>query len=202
MLTALLRTQTLPGVLAVALALGLTGCGSQSAPGTPGTPVTKRATAAPRPVRPEDTISPNMVAAVAMTKGAAPAVQVKFELGAHPEVGQPLEIALVIIPTVGTLGQISGQVQGEDGLEVVNGAVIPPTEKPVLGTPIHHTLSVVPRRDGVFVLTATIASQAGDQTQSEAFSIPIIAGSPLSAAAGAAAPRPAAAPKPPPAATR
>ncbi|HYL03812.1 MAG TPA: hypothetical protein VEU54_10400 [Steroidobacteraceae bacterium] len=152
-------------------------------------------------MRPEDVVSPNMVAAVAMTKGATPTVQVKFELGAHPQVGQPLEIAMVVIPTVGTLGQISGQIQGEEGLQVVDGATLPATEKPVLGTPIHHTVSVVPRRDGVYVLTATITSEIGGETQTEAFSIPVIAGNVVPAAAATASAHPPAA-QPPPAATR
>jgi hypothetical protein len=185
----LVRAGRLLPVLALAAALGATGCGSKSAPGVAGAPAATRPAPARKPPRPEDIVSPNMVAAVANSKEAAATVQVKFELAARPQVGQPLEVALVIIPVVGTLEQVSGKVEGEEGLDVVSGATIAPTDKPAMGTPIHHSFSIIPRRDGVFVLNAVIATQAGGQTQSEAFSIPIIAGS--GAAAAAAAPEPA-----------
>lgn len=186
--------RTLFALLALTLALGVSGCGSKSAPGTPGAPAARQPVPQKNAPRPEDTVSPNMVAAVAKTKGAATSVQVKFELGARPEVGQPLEVDLVIVPVVGTLEQISGQVRGEDGLDVMSGAAIAATDKPVLGTPIRHHLSVLPRRDGVFVLSIVIAIQAGAQTESQTFSIPIIVGNGFPTGAASEPARPTARP--------
>ncbi|MGH8275462.1 MAG: hypothetical protein ACRETH_02085, partial [Steroidobacteraceae bacterium] len=139
-----INTRTVLSVLAAGALLCAGGCGSKNEPGK--TLIKPRAVVK---IAPADTLSPNMVAAVTVTKGAASTVQVKFELGGRPQVGQPLDVDLVIVP-VAILDRISGKVQGEDGLTVVRGAVIPVTDKPAPGAPIRHSLKVLPGRDGMF----------------------------------------------------
>lgn len=185
-----------PLALVLGLALAAAGCGSQSEPA----PAQAKA---PAPVKkaasPADSLSPNLVAAVTTTKSGASLLQVKFELAARPVVGDPVDVDLVIVPAADHIEQVSGTVQGDDGLEVLSGGAIPAAEKPVFGTPIHHTLKVRARRDGIFTLSAALTVDADGQTLTPVYTLPLIAGNGLidpgagSALSRTAAKRPAAA---------
>jgi hypothetical protein len=62
---------------------------------------------------------------------------------------------------------------------VQDGAQILPVERPVEGTPLHHTLRVVPQRDGIFTFNAIVTVDAGGQSTTETYAMPLIAGSGL-----------------------
>ena len=179
-----------PVPIILGLVLTAAGCGSQSEP----TPAQVKAAA---PVKkapsPADTLSPYLVSAVTTTKTGAALLQVKFELGARPLVGDPVDVDLVIVPEADHIEQISGTVQGEEGLEVVSGGTIPAADKPLFGTPIRHSLKVRATRDGIFSLSAALSVESDGQTLAPVYSIPLIAGSGLrEAPASPAAPRSAA----------
>lgn len=185
----------LPGILPLALfslALGAAGCGSKSTPSaTPAKPVA----AVKKVASPADSLSPNLVGAVTTAKSGANLVQVKFELGARPEVGAPVDVDLVLVPQADRIDLISGSVQGDEGLEIVSGATLDPAEKPAFGTPIHHGLKVRAKRDGVFTLRAALTVESGGQTLGPIYSMPLIAGNGLvDAGAGPVAARSAAKP--------
>jgi hypothetical protein len=172
--------------LVLLLALCAQGCGSKSEPAAAG----KSAKAAPvkKLTTPADALSPNLVGAVVTTKAGAALLQVKFELAAHPVVGDPVDIDMVIQPASDNIDEVSGTIQGDDGLAVVSGDVIPPTEKPPYGMPIHHAVKVLAKRDGIFTLSATMAVNSGGQSLSPVFAFPVIAGGGMSEAAASAAP--------------
>jgi hypothetical protein len=155
------------------LLLAAAGCGSQNEPA----PAPAR-TAAPvkKAASPADGLSPYLVAAVTTAKGGASLLQVKFEVGARPAVGDPVDVDLVIVPAADHIEQISGTVSGDDGLEVVSGGTVPAAEKPAFGTPIHHKLRVRAKRDGIFTLSAALTVDAGGQTLAPVYSLPLIAG--------------------------
>lgn len=164
---------------AVAAGLGaaLFGCGS----GHSGAEAAKSVTHVTRkaPANPADTLSRNMVAAATQIKaGSDPLpVQVKFELAARPEVAQPLDIAIAIVPTSENLERVFGKVEGEEGLEVVGSGELPVAEKPGDGVPIQHSVKVLAKKDGIYALTATITVvDSVGQASSQAYLIPIIAG--------------------------
>jgi hypothetical protein len=184
----------LPLLPALGLALAAAGCGSQNEPAPP--PVK-----APAPVRkaatPADSLSPNLVAAVTTAKSGASLLQVKFEVGARPVVGDPVDVDLVIVPAADHIEEIAGTVSGDDGLEVVSGGTIPPVEKPAFGTPIHHALKVRARRDGIFTLSAALTVAADGQTLAPVYSLPLIAGSGLVDAGTGSAPSRSPAKRPP-----
>jgi hypothetical protein len=161
------------GVGAVfSLAAVLAGCGSGSAPG--GGQAAARQTHAK--AAQSDGLSPGMVSGVT-PPGAGPSpVQVKFELQGRPDVAQPLDVDVVIVPVYGTVDRITGKMASDEGLDIVSGQDIPVADKPAEGTPIHHSVKVLPRHDGIFTLTAVVTVDSTGQSTSEAFSIPVIAG--------------------------
>jgi hypothetical protein len=173
-------SRSFPRALALTLALAAAGCGSQSEPAP------KQAKAA-APLRkaasPADALSPYLVSAVTTAKSGAALVQVKFELGARPAVGDAVDVDLVIVPQADHIEQISGTVQGEEGLEVLSGGTIPAADKPPFGTPIHHSIKVRAKRDGIFSLSAALAVEADGQTLAPVYSLPLIAGNGLAEAA-------------------
>jgi hypothetical protein len=167
-----------------ALSLLAAGCGSKNQPGLLERVVTKPHPAPKRAV-PFDGISPDMVTAVSATKGTA-AVQVKFELTGRPDVGEPVDVNLVIVPLAVGLDEISGKIQAEDGLQILSGDVIAAVEKPVAATPISHTLKIRPQREGIFTLSTVISSEYGGQATTQTFAFPVIAGNGLADAAAPA----------------
>jgi len=177
-------SRSLVAALALGLALAAMGCGSKNEPA----PKHAKAATVKKAASPADNLSPNLVTAVTTGKNGAAMLQVRFELGARPEVGDPVDIDLVIIPAADNIDRISGSIQGDDGLEVVSGGTIAPTEKPVFGTPIHQSLKVRPKRDGIFTLSALISVETGGQTLAPIYSMPIIAGNGLVDASATAVP--------------
>ena len=161
--------------LSLAAAALVAGCGSRS-PGAGARP------AAGKPVsrstlNASDELLRNMVGAVAANKPSALPIQVKFELRDRPQVGQPVELDLAIVPMSASVDRVSGKVEGEEGVEVVEGAQIAPTDRPAEGTPIRQSVKVLPRQDGIFTVRVVVTVDAAGQTSSEAYAIPLIAGS-------------------------
>ena len=178
-----LSRNLLPALI-LGFALAATGCGSKDAPA----PKHAKAAAAKKVASPADNLSPNLVTAVTTGKNGATLLQARFELGGRPEVGDPVDVDLVLVPAADNIDRISGTVQADDGLEVVSGGTIPPTEKPVFGTPIHQSLKVRAKHDGIFTLSALISVETGGQTLAPIYSMPIIAGNGLVDAGATAAP--------------
>jgi hypothetical protein len=181
------RSQGFVLAFILGLALAAAGCGSKS---TPAPKQAKSAAPVKKVASPADNLSPYLVTAVTTGKSGASMLQVKFELGARPEVGDPFDVDVVIVPAADHIDQISGTVQGEEGLEVVSGGTISPAEKPIFGTPIHHSLKVRAKHDGIFTLSAVMTVQSGSQTLSPVYSMPIIAGNGLIDAAATPVPSP------------
>jgi len=174
-------------LVAAIVACSLVACGSRSgvgagAPQTAGGKQSGKASANAQGMA-------GMVSGVAPPGAATSSVQVKFQLQERPEVAQPLDVDVVIVPVYGNLERISGKFAGDDGLEMVTGQDIEAIEKPVEGTPIHRTVQVLPKRAGVFTLTAILTVDSEGQSTGQSFSTPVIAGdSPPPAASGTPAP--------------
>jgi hypothetical protein len=181
----------------VAVVLTAAGCGSGNTPAAnqPKPSGVKKAAA------PGNALSPYLVGAVAASKGGPALFDVRFEVAGRPDVGDPVDVDLVLVPLKDTVDRFSGTVQGDDGLDVVAGDSIASTEKPTAGTPIHQAVKVVARRDGIFTLTVNLSVAAAGQPMSTVYSLPIIAGNgltdaPVTPVPAAGQPRP----KPPAAA--
>lgn len=159
--------------LGLAVAALLWGCGSDSQPDARALRAQKAASA--HKARPDDG-SRNLVSAVAVNKVTSMPLQVKFALKARPDVGQPLDVDLVIVPLSGSVDRLSGKIEGTDGLSVEDGALIAPLDRPVEGTAIHHAIRVLPHHDGIFTFSAVLTVDSGGQTLTESYGMPLIAG--------------------------
>ncbi|HVN45625.1 MAG TPA: hypothetical protein VMT66_10245 [Steroidobacteraceae bacterium] len=159
--------------LPLAAAILLTGCGSHSSGAGSVAPSSSKTVT--RKAEPGDELSPYMVSAVASNKPSTVPVQVKFELHERPDVGQPLDVELAIVPLSASVDQVSGKVEADDGLELIEGGDIAATARPVEGVPIRHALKVVPRREGIFTVRASVTVEAAGNSSTETYSIPVIA---------------------------
>jgi hypothetical protein len=159
---------------ALLIAALLAGCGSSHEE----TPASRAATRAKQALNPKDVLARSLVVAVTTTKpGSSPIpVQVKFALLGRPDVAQPVDIDLSILPTASNLDRIFGKVEGEEGLELVGSGELEPAERPVENTPIQRTIKVLPKHNGIYLLTATVSVDVGGQTSTQTYTIPVIAG--------------------------
>ena len=160
--------------LTAAVILSLGGCGSGDKSGAAAAPGKPNA-ANVRKVLPGGAISPNMVGAVSGARTGAATVQLKFELLERPNVGQPLDMDLVILPAA-NIDRIYGRIETSDGLALAEGAQIAATDRPVEGMPIRHSVKLTPGKDGIFTVTAVVSMETGGQTSTQAFAIPVIVG--------------------------
>jgi len=159
--------------LILAALLGACGSHHDTSPAT-----NAAAQAARKAQNPADALTRSMVAAVTSTKpGSAPIpVQVKFTLRQRPEVAQPLDIDIALVPTASNLDRIAAKVEGEEGLELVSPGDLEVAEKPTENTPIQRSLKVLPKHEGIFMLTATVFVDMGGEALTQTFTIPVIAG--------------------------
>lgn len=148
-----------------------------------------------------DVLAYALVGAVTSTKPGTPPipVQVKFALRERPDLSQPVDIDIAIVPTASNLDRISGTVEAEDGLELVGPAELAAADKPVENTPIQRTVKVMAKRDGIYMLTASVSVDISGQISTQIFTIPVIAGQGIPDLPTKAAPGAAAAPRTPPA---
>jgi hypothetical protein len=158
------------GLLLAGLAAGCDSTGDA--------PQGEASAASPKPVVSETArLSKTMVRAVHSGPGEPP-IDLRFELMQRPEVGKPVDISLALIPTV-ALERVYARFQVSDGLELVKGSHTEQIGRPVADQPIAHTVTVVPRRDGIFTVMAVVLTDSTTESVSRNFTIPLIAGTGL-----------------------
>ncbi len=181
-----MNTSALSRLLALACAVvamaGVTACSSSGNPGVSllgklerllphhTAPVAVQHTAAAPP-----SIDGDMVTAVSSGKDDQMPVTVRFALRDRPEVGKASELDLEVIPSA-PLDKLIAVFHAQDGLSVSAGAEPAQREHPEAGIPIAHRLTIVPARDGIFYVDATVLVDFGSESVARTFTIPIIAG--------------------------
>jgi hypothetical protein len=157
-------------LLFAALLLALCACGSSNAPTT-----ASHAASGPKaPAATSGTADPDMVAAVSAS-GSGPPISVRFRLDTKPVVGRPTQLVLALIPADGIASShIHGALQAADGLllqspksfdlDVTSG-----------GEPAQQQVTVVPQRDGVLSLSASVVIDYENTSLSRTYVIPLIA---------------------------
>jgi hypothetical protein len=154
-----------------------------SAPTAPAKPTAGVQAAAPsqRGQNPQQ-LTAGMVEAVAQGKAAAP-IDLKFDLLERPVQGQPLEIAIALLPQTAARSA-SVAVTASDGLKLDPGEEqfeFPAVEAAQV---YRHSIKVTPTTEGFYLLTLSVSLQHEQSSDSRVFSVPILVG----AAAGSAPP--------------
>jgi len=162
-------------LLAAAALLCAPGCGSgDSAPKAAASRAHKGKKAADAPALPAEQSLNEMVAAVTPSKG--PPIELKFALPLRPEVGQVSELDVALVPSQPLPDSVSLSFQVVEGLEIVAGAQMDRVEKLTAGVPIRHVVKVLPKRDGIFAISAVVSFVTSNVESTRTFSIPVIAG--------------------------
>jgi hypothetical protein len=130
----------------------------------------------------------DMVTAVSLASGKAP-IEVKFALRQQPEIGQPTQLDLALVPA-SRFQRITVSFRADDGLVVSEGAHWDPIERPEVGVPLAHSLTLVPGHDGIFNLTATVLTETDTDSTARTFLIPLVAGAGFAAETGTPAAAP------------
>jgi hypothetical protein len=166
-------------VVAAGCLLGASGCGSSDHTGQSTASTASGKSHKPHkssaPSKPGEEPLSDMVAAVSGSK-AGPPVDLKFSLPVRPEVGQVTDIDVAVVPLDPVPDNVSVSFQVVDGLEIVDGSQLDRVEKLTGGTPIRHVVKILPKRDGIFALTAVVSFAASNQELNRTFTIPVISG--------------------------
>lgn len=126
-----------------------------------------------------------MVRAVSAGGAGAP-VELRFALQGRPTAGQPLEIE-VAITAVTPVERLRATFQGGEAFEVQAGPALGPLQRPQVGQSATHRVTVVPRADGIFNLSAVVLVEQASGELARTFAIPVIVGEGLGEGAEAPA---------------
>jgi hypothetical protein len=160
----------------VALLALLCACGSSTAPSGAGQgrPDSQHnASDKPRAEAP-DAVDPDMVAAVS-PGGSDPPIGMKFRLDTRPVVGMPAQLVLALIPTPGVeISHIHGSLQVAEGLQLQSPRSFD-INAPQGSAPLEQDVTVVPQRNGVLSLSATLVIDYDNGSVARTYVIPLIA---------------------------
>ncbi len=130
------------------------------------------AAAARKPIPQESTAG--MVEAATQGKSQAP-VALKFDLMQRPAVGQPLEIAIALLPQVAA-SPATIDVSGSEGLQLASGNEQIEFPSVEAANVYRHSIVVTPGAEGVLFVTLSVRLKHDEMTEARVFSVPIIVG--------------------------
>jgi hypothetical protein len=157
-------------LLFFALPLAVCACGSSTQPAT-ATHTGSRPKATPATSNPTDL---DLVAAVSAS-GSGPPISVKFRLDTRPVVGRPTQLVLALMPSEGIENShIHGALQVADGLLLQSPKSFD-VDVPKGGDSVQQDVTVVPQRDGVLSLSASVVIDYENTSLSRTYVIPLIA---------------------------
>jgi hypothetical protein len=157
-------------LLFAALPLALCACGSSSAPTTASHTGAHPKSAAAT----SNNTDSDMVAAVS-AGGSGPPISVKFRLDTKPVVGRPTQLVVALIPAEGIeSSHIHGAFEAADGLLVQSPKSFD-IDVAAGSDPVLQQVTVVPQRDGVLSLSASIVIDYDNASLSRTYVIPLIA---------------------------
>jgi hypothetical protein len=119
-------------------------------------------------------LTAGMVEAVAQGKAQVP-VDLKFDLPQRPVQGQPLEVAIALLPRVAAQSA-KVAVIASDGLKIDPGEEqfqFPAIEAAQV---YRHSIKVTPATEGFYLLTLSVSLQQDQTSDSRVFSVPILVG--------------------------
>jgi hypothetical protein len=125
-----------------------------------------------------------MVEAATQGKSQAP-VGMKFDLPQRPVEGQPVEVAIALMPQIAA-NKATVDVSASDGLQLgaedneFEFAAVEPTQV------YRHSIKVIPSAEGVYLLTLNVSLKHDPLDDTRVFSVPIIVAPAIDAPASAA----------------
>jgi len=131
-----------------------------------------------------------MVAAVAPGSSAG-VIGVHFALTKAPMLNEALPMDIAIVPHR-EFTSVAVHFFSQDGLTLVSGDVLGPVTDAKLEKPIKHQLVLMPAREGLYMISATVETTGADGTVSRVFSIPVVVAAHMPDAPAAAVVPPAA----------
>jgi hypothetical protein len=164
-------------VLGLVLAMTLFGCGREPASDNAQVAATP-ATAAKSPA--SDAALKGMVSGVSAGKDES--IELKFELKDRPQLGQPLTISIALLPKV-SANTMRVTYISTDALAVQPGAAPAEYRDIQSGSVYRHELSVVPRDNGVYYVSAVVLLDTDSASIARTFAIPVVVGAPADRAA-------------------
>ena len=137
-------------------------------------PEQRQPASAAKPVPPPTVarVANDMVAAVSAGKTAT-AVGVHFALGKVPAVGEALPIEIAIVPHR-KFAALEAHFTAPDGLNLTVGETFGPRTDVDAEKSIQHQLVLLPTREGVFMMTASVNTDGEEGSLTRIFSIPVI----------------------------
>lgn len=161
----------MPWVRACGLAalVALAGCSGDPA---------GNAAASAQPVREAPASSDPVAQMVAAVPSGGPAslVDLRFELTSRPVAGRPVDLAVAVLPVVDNMRGFRVVFESNDLVEVRGGGEFVSGGPPRRGSAYLHTISVLPRRDGVAYLSAVVLVDQDGVSVGRSFAIPLIVG--------------------------
>jgi hypothetical protein len=164
-------------VIILLAAVSLAAChrdqgGARALPAKPKTGV--RAAAPSQAGETPQQLTAGMVEAVAQGKAQVP-VDLKFDLPQRPVQGQPVEVAIALLPRVAAQSA-KVAVIASDGLKIDPGEEqfqFPAIEAAQV---YRHSIKVTPATEGFYLLTLSVSLQQDQTSDSRVFSVPILVG--------------------------
>ena len=159
----------------VVVAALLSACGSSGTPGAgrPGAAPAHADSRGPAP-RSGEGADPDMVAAVS-ANGTGPPIAMKFRLQDKPTVGRPAQLVIALYAAPGIdIGHVHGSLQPQDGLQLQSERSFD-IDALREGTPVQQQVTVVPQREGVLSLSASVVVDYENSSLARTYIIPLIA---------------------------
>jgi hypothetical protein len=117
-------------------------------------------------------VGADMVAAVSSSQ-ASKSIGVHFALRATPTVNTALPVDVTIVPHRDFSSMIV-HFDSQDGLAVTAGSPFGPKADIASETPQTHQLVLLPTREGMFMVSATVDTDSAEGNVTRVFSIPVI----------------------------
>lgn len=154
----------------------LTACHRQSAaPAVPAKPKAGVRAPADTPQGPSpQELTAGMVEAVVQSKSQAP-VDLKFDLPERPVEGQPLEVAIALLPQIAARSATVAVI-GSDGLKLEPGGDQFEFAAVEADQVYRHSIKMTPTADGLYLLTLSVSLQHDQTADLRVFSVPILVG--------------------------
>ncbi len=119
----------------------------------------------------------HMVSGVTNTSKPGAAVAMWFDIKDRPAAGSPLVIDLAFVPQAAT-EHLRATFIATDGLSVQPGSAPLEYRNVEAGGVYRHTLTVVPREDGAYYVSAIVLMETPNGPEARTFSIPVMVGVP------------------------